>query len=450
MSKSVLVAVAVVALVSGCVSLTVPTSSPAPTAAPTVVPTPVLTAAPTPTSAPTASPEPSAAPTDQPTAEPTGQPSDFDDRDLLFNDDLTDPTGECAAPRGNAVPPDCFGVGEVTSTDPNTQANLHIGSVAYVDGALNFAVDNENGWMWSRRVVDAAHSTMRIAAEFIPASEGRFGLFCLSNDNDLWGAVVGTDGSWALGDLGENDAGTVGFNRLVEDQNAGLNVPIGESVPLAVECAGLITGGLRLTLSLDDTGPVAIYETNEGPDNFNMAAAYAEATGTATSVDVDDILVFGSGFADNQITDAAGDLMTHIPDDWQDQCYQSLRPPLFFGTAEAVVTCFLGTPGDDGAEIAEYASFLDADAMTDAYEDRVATFGPDEQADTCEEGSAERSYHFGAEGSPEVGRLMCGDQFRGARYDWTDIRLNILGTLVDFDGEYGKLWDDWQDAGPDL
>lgn len=439
MSKSVFAALAVVALVAGCVSVTGPTASPGVTVAPTVAPTgaptavPTATVAPTATTAPTA--EPTAAPTSLPTVEPTGQPAGFDERDMLFNDDLTDPSRQCATATGT-VPPGCFGIGEVTSPGG------HIGTVAYLGGRLNFAVDNVNGWMWSRREVGGPHSTMRIAAEFIPASAGRFGLFCNWNDDELWGAVVGTDGSWVLGDIGD-----IGINRLAEDQNAGLDVPIGESTPMAVECSGLITGGLRLTLWLEDTGPIAIYETDQGPDNFDRATAYAEATGTATSIDVENIIGFGSGFADDQITDAATELMTHIPEDWVDSCYQSLRPPLFFGTAEAVVTCFIGEPGDDGAEIAEYVAYLTPEAMNAAYQKRVTSFGTGDQADSCETGSGEHNYKIQ---SVPGGRLLCIEQFRGIRYDWTDDRLNILSSLVDFDGEYGKVWDDWQVGGPNL
>ena len=416
MLKSVLVALAALALVAGCVSVTGPTASPGATAAPTGAPTGAPTAPPTstasPSAAPTAQPTETAAPTD----EPTEQPSGVDTRDLLYEDNLDDPTGQCAAPTDpTTVPVGCFGVGEVTGTNPDTQEPIHIGDIAYLDEKLNVSVDLDNGWMWSRREVGGAHSTMRVAAEFIPAAAGRFGLFCNWNDKELWGAVVGTDGSWVLGDIGE-----FGINRLAEDLDARLDVRIGESVSMAIECAGLITGGLRLTLWLEDTGPVAIYETDQGPDNFDRTAVYAEAIGTPTTVDVESIFGFGSGFADDQITDAAAELMAHIPEEWADSCYQSLRPPLFFGTAEAVVTCFIGEPGDDGAEVAEYAAFLTPELMDAAYQRRVETFGTGNQADSCEEGAGERSYHFGSQDSPAVGRLLCDEQFRGIRYDWTD------------------------------
>lgn len=444
MSKSVFAVLCVTALVAGCVSVTGPTASPAltpaATVAPTALPTVPPTTAPTATLAPSPTADGTEGPTVPPTAAPTGVPSAFDTRDVLFNDDLTDADGHCMAAT-TATPTDCFGVGEVTGAN-----GTHIGSVSYQDGAFNFAVDIQNGWMWSRREVGGAHSTMRIAAEFIPATDGRFGLFCDSNDDELWGAVVGTDGSWVLGDIGET-----GINPLVTDENAGLPVPLGQSALMAVECAGLITGGLRLTLWMDRTGPVAIYETDHGPDNFDRAAAYAEATGTSTSIEVENIVAFGSGFDDNQVTDAAAELITHIPEDWVDSCYQSLRPPLFASVAEAVVTCFIGEPGDEGAEIAEYASYLSEEAMNAAYQQRVDTFGTGDQTDSCEEGSGERGYHFGSDDkAPEAGRLLCVDQFRGIRYDWTDNRLNILSALVDFDGDFSATFQNWVNGGPNV
>jgi hypothetical protein len=301
MSKSVLVALAVVTLLVGCVSVTVPTASPGVTAAPTLATTGAPTGAPSapPTAGPTATPSaapttgPTAAPTAGPTAVPSTDPSGFDIRDMIYHDEFTDPTGQCAVQTGTTVPAGCFGVGEVTSEDPDTHEITHIGAVSYTDSRLNFAVDLENGWMWSRREVGGAHSTMRIAAEIIPASAGRFGLFCDSNDDELWGALIGTDGSWVLGDIG-----STGINRLVEDLDAGLDVPIGEPTLMAIECAGLITGALRLTLWLEGSGPVAVYQqSNVGRrgEHRRVRQRLRRQPGHRCSIRVDDSYPAGLG-----------------------------------------------------------------------------------------------------------------------------------------------------------
>jgi hypothetical protein len=112
--------------------------------------------------------------------------------------------------------------------------------------------------------------------------------------------------------------------------------------------------------------------------------------------------------------------------------------------AEAVVTCFIRKPGANGAEIAEYASYLSADQMNAAYQQRIGVFGSG-AGGNCESSSGEQSYNISGE---ESGRLLCVEQFRGIRFDWTDTRLNILSSLVDFDGSYSDTLADWQVGGP--
>jgi hypothetical protein len=216
---------------------------------------------------------------------------------------------------------------------------------------------------------------------------------------------------------------------------------------MVVECTGLITGKLRITLWMEGTGPVATYETDAGPDTFNRVGAYAEARGAETYVSLANVLAFGAGGATNEISDATSELMTHIPADWLDSCYQSPRPPLLGHTAEAVVTCFLGKPGSKGAEIAEYASYLAADEMDAAYQARLGAFGSGDAGNSCDVGPTETTWNFG-EGTPDNGKLLCIDQFRGIRFDWTDTRLNILSSLVDFDGSYPDTYADWVNGGP--
>ena len=88
--------------------------------------------------------------------------------------------------------------------------------------------------------------------------------------------------------------------------------------------------------------------------------------------------------------------------------------------------------------------------MTAAYQSRIDAFGTgDGVATSCSIGSGEHAYNFGA-GTPDVGRLLCVNQFSGIRFDWTDTRLNILSTLVDFDASFGSTFADWADGGPNL
>ncbi|MEP7360226.1 MAG: hypothetical protein ABI744_01475 [Chloroflexota bacterium] len=432
MSKLPTALIAVVALVTGCVSITAPSAAPsvtpapatpAPTSTPSAAPTASPTASPVATVAPTPSATPSVAPTEGPTAVPTQAPSELDTRDLLFSDDMTDPSSGWA-------------VGQVTDSDAT------VGTISYAGDRLRLDVQNTTGWLATSRVLDGEQSTMRMAAQFVPQGPGRFGLLCDANDTDEWGALVDTDGSWFLGNLTN-----AGFDTKVKQEVSGLNIPINQSTLMAVECSGLATGKVRITLWLDGTGPVAVYETDAGPDTFNRAGIYAEALGAPTTIDVGDIITFGDSSDSGEMTDAGLDLMTHIPSDWVDSCYQSVRPPLYGRMAEAVVTCFMRKPGDNGAEIAEYASYLSPSEMDAAYQQRVSVFGSSAGTGSCEVGSSEQPYNIDG---VESGRLLCVDQFRGIRFDWTDTRLNILSSLVDFDSDYSATFADWRIGGPDL
>jgi hypothetical protein len=162
---------------------------------------------------------------------------------------------------------------------------------------------------------------------------------------------------------------------------------------------------------------------------------------------MDNVVAFGSGIADGSYSPEGEDLLAHVPEDWQPSCYPGLRPPYLAFTAEAVVTCFLSSTNADGAEIAEYASFSTAAEMQDAYQRRIDTFGTGDGISSCEFGSGEGSYTMGG---VDTGRTLCVEQFAGIRFDWTDTRLNILSTLIDFDGDYSATFDDWIIAGPGL
>lgn len=440
MSKWPLAALAVVALIAGCVNIASPSAGPsitpglatptppssiAPTATATAVPT--VTAAPTLTAAPTATAAPTPAPTDDP---------GFDQRDVDFLDDLSDPTGHCTtgpAQDPPFYPEDCFGVGTNDG-----------GSVAYTDGVLSFATSVDGAWLYSRRVADGPSATIRMIGDYYPTNEGRFGPVCASGDDTLFGAVVGTDGSWAFMKVGNN-----GAEELFGDDSAGLAVVAGQSNLVALECAGTATGAMRLTLWVGTSGPIGTWTQPNGPENFDRAGTYVDARGEGFSLEMDNVVLFGSGSADGSFSPAAEELLGHVPRDWQTSCYPGLRPPYLAETAEAVVTCLLSGSNADGAEMAEYASFASAADMETAYQDRIEAFGTGDGASSCGDGSGEHPYDIDG---TESGRLLCVDQFAGIRFDWTDTYtgLNILSTLIDFDGDYGATLDDWLVAGPDL
>jgi hypothetical protein len=436
MFRSPLIALVAAAIVAGCVNVAGPSgepsitpgvatptassaTTPAPTAAPSATVAPTLTAAPTPTTAPTPG--------------PTEDPG-FDQRDVEFIDDLEDPSGHCTTEPAQdppVYPEDCWGVGTNDG-----------GSAAYVDGALRLETSQTGAWLFSRRLADTASATMRVIGDFYPTNEGRFGPVCASGDERLFGAVVGTDGSWAFVKITDNVP-----EDLFGDPEAGLTVAAGGSNLVALECAGTSTGALRLTLWVGESGPVGTWTQPSGPENFDRAGTYVDALGDGFSVAMEDVILFGSGSADGSFSPAAEELLGHVPRDWQTSCYPGLRPPYLARTAEAVVTCFLSSSNADGAELAEYASYSSAADMDAAYQQRIESFGTGDDVSSCADSSGEGDYTIDGVTS---GRLLCVDQFAGIRFDWTDTRLNILSTLVDFDGDYEATFAEWQVGGPDL
>ena len=108
--------------------------------------------------------------------------------------------------------------------------------------------------------------------------------------------------------------------------------------------------------------------------------------------------------------------------------------------------CFLQQDGA-GVEIASYEVYASNEEMDDAYAERVATFGV-ESTGTCQEGPNETTWSIEGEGT--LGRVQCAPQLAGIRVDWTDDRLGILSSLIDFEGDYGLLYDTWLNAGPNM
>lgn len=426
MSRSLGV-VALMFSVAGCVGVAPPDESPSTTASPTPGITSVAapTEAPvTPSAAPT-SPPPTATPPAEPTATApqttdTPQPTavlGFDERDLLIQDDMTDP--------GSG-----WGVGDTGG-----------GSIAYVDGALQLDTSSTGSWIWSHRTTANVNGTLRVAGAFVASSDGTFGLMCSSGEEDLIGAVVDTDGGWSFVTVGAE-----GATELLGDADAGLDIPMGEQIPVVIECAGLASGKLRMQMWLA-TGLVGIYESDEEPQNFDGAAVYVQSDSDDFSVRAEEVFVFGVSGADGQPNADGLDLLTHVPAAWQDLCYQSPVPPPGGGLASANLVCFLGRAGDDGAEVVEYAAFASKQDMDAAYQGRVDNFGTGDGAASCAQGSGERAYTID---DVESGRVLCVPQVVGVRFDWTDDRLNILSSLVDLDGSHSDTFQDWAAGGPNL
>jgi hypothetical protein len=344
-------------------------------------------------------------------APPSGEPGT---RDLLFNDDMTDPTSGWDTFSGDFA------------------------TITYDTGVLAFRFSQNQAWASSPRNLDHAVSTLLVAADFMPDSDGIFGALCGESLSDTYyGAVVDTNGGLVFIQLAN---GTV--NVLDRHDDLGLDVTLNASNPMAVECNVDVINGLSIIAGLANTGPVAAYHDNGGdhPLSFDVAGLYAESSNDSYTLAVDVVQAVGVGDVGGSMSDGANILLQHIPDALQNNCYES---PQFSDAAEFKVTCIEQTSGK-GAEIARYEQFADNDAMNAAYQDLVDVFGV-ESTGSCQTGPNEADWTVNEQTG---GRVQCAPQGVGIRFDWTDDLTSILSALIDFQGSYESTYSQWQDAGP--
>jgi hypothetical protein len=441
--KSLSVAFAALFVVAGCVSVAPPPSSEpsvgasaapslgvttpvpaspaatsvAPSSAPSVlqsappVETPTAVASEEATVEPSVGPsEPAESPAQEPSSEPT---TGIQDRDQIFADDMSDPASGWQ------------------------QLNEDFATITYDTGMLAFRYNQQNAWAYTVRDLDAPQTTLLPAANFSPDSAGIFGLLCGdSASGRLYGAVVGTDASLVFVQI---DGDTI--NVLDRQNKLNLDVNVGDSNPMVMECHVDGSGALTMIVGLAGTGPIAAYRTDtDAPSSFDVMGLYGEASSDNFTLTVDLATLYGIGGADNTMSDGAQALLTHIPTDFQNNCWES---PQFADAADYKITCVPQTSGK-GAEVQRYEQYASKEAMDGDYQDLVSVFGVDSTG-TCESGPNETTWSVNDETG---GRVQCAPQKVGIRFDWTDDRMNILGGLMDFQGSYKDTYDQWVDAGP--
>ena len=413
-------------LLAGCVSVN--TSSTPPSAGPSfgittphpaspTLPTIVLTPAPVVTEAPTEPP-----PTEEPTAPPatqaptavataeTTEPPSSGSADVLFEDDMTDPTSG-------------WGTGDTALV-----------TTSYQGDALNMVVHTAGGAGYSPRDLGAEFGTLIAAGEFTAGADGAFGVLCGAAGPVFYGALVTTNGGLVMFSI-------VGGEVTVLDSinDIGLDVPVGEPTFFGLECSGTATGALRLVPVMSGTGPLAVYQSLEGPESFTGLALYGEAVDAEFSLDIGQAIAYGiAGSADGPTPEAA-DLLTHVPEPVNSSCIESPVTQ----TEVAVLHCYL-QPEGTGAELAEYQQFASNTDMDAAYQENVDRFGIESQG-SCETGPNETSWNVGG---VDGGRVQCAPQQVGIRFDWTDDALVIMASLFDFDADYQNTFDLWVNAGP--
>jgi hypothetical protein len=317
------------------------------------------------------------------------------------------------------------------------------GDVAYASGGLQLAADN-GAFLWSNRPTGRSSNVMVVAGQATPSSGGLFGLLCDAGEEHLVGAVLETTGEWYFVGI-DNTSSTPVVTTLAHSDAAAVDFPVNELATMALVCAGTSTGKLRMELWMAAEGTVATYESGDGPASFDGAAVYAEGTSDGYSALVSQVNVLAVGDGTGTMSASAQALLSHVPSDWQQDCFEEPVPAEYGTSEQTALSCFLGQQRA-GAEIAEYASYSSSADMLETYTDRMSLFPPDD-ADSCQDGSREAGYTIGSDPA-EAGRLLCTPQWAGIRFEWTDNKQLILSTLIDFDGDYGATYSDWQNAGP--
>lgn len=409
-------------LLIGCVSVSGPSTqpsvdrsfgvtTPAPVASATAGATNNATqlpaATPTPTAEPTATPSVDAtvAPT-EPAKSPGTQTND-----LVLFDDMDDP-----------------GTSGWGLTDTATT------TVSMEDGALRISLREQNGAAYSAHLLGAEYAVVLVAADFKPTADGAVGVLCSTADDVHYGAAYTTNGALVFFSI---EAGQVVVLDRINDVGSDLQVNV--SALFGLECTGTATGALRLVAVLPEVGPIGVYQSDQGPSTFNAIAVSGEAFEQEFSVDVEQAGAYGIAGSADGMTPEGEQLLTHVPPDWQQTCTES--PISEDGVA--IIHCYLQVEGV-GVELAQYQSFGSNELMDAAYQKAVDLYGV-ESSGSCESGPNETTWSIG---DNTFGRLQCAPQQVGIRFDWTDDRLAVLSTLIDFDGDYQNTYQTWLEAGP--
>ena len=293
-------------------------------------------------------------------------------------------------------------------------------------------------WEWTRRLTGSTDNATHVEGVYTPSGAGYFGLLCADNDDEMWGAIANADGAYSFIKLGATGATT-----LAQGQLDILRLDPGDISRIALDCAGTATGSFRMQLYSAGTNEGAQYAAapGEGPTAIDRVGIYAQSVDDPYSLIVDYLLAFG-GTGDTSPSPAEVELMSHVPVDWQPDCFESFASVYAVG-AQADILCQLF---DGRSDYAEYMSFDTKASMDGYFQYLVNKYAVAESGLNCDAGAHLGAYNIGGE---PAGRILCApDPLGGTRLFWTYDDLLILSDLDDNDGSYADMYADWLVAGP--
>ena len=368
-------------------------------------------------------PTPSAGPSSAPSA---GYGADT----LLFSDDFNDTSG-----------------GWDVATGPN-------GSVAYDSEKLAIDLTGDVSYLSTSGPIASTPWDVVLIEAKLTSTGGNgtnyVGMLCGTSAEDAAGAVVGTDGILAfIQRTGAN------YSALKAEQGALL---IQNDVPaqVALECAGMSTGSLRLRVSVNGA-PLAEYIGDAGPQNFQTVSVYVEGK-TGASFTLDDVSVFGGDAAGlpplptsapspTAAGPSSGDpaVLAHIPPAMNVACHEATT---FAGGEVASVQC---TPSSIDGYIV-YTLFDTEDSAMDAWFGNLDYFGEGVTGSDCAAGPCLVGWE-GTTGLVE-GRYFAnhydGIVPNGMIAYWFDASVMIQADIVANSGTFGDLYNLALQAGPTL
>ncbi len=332
------------------------------------------------------SPSATLPPTTAPVATPTA-PAAPVDPDLLF----TNPSIDAASGWG--------------------QLNVKKAAFDLSGGSLASTYEKKGSWAYAVRELAAPETVVRVGGAFTSSGLGYFGWLCGdSSSGRYYGAVPETDGSLVF-----IDGGYSGVEPLERYEDLGAPILAGTTTKLGIECA-VDHGTLWIQAFLGDGAPIAVHEEEvDDVAHFDVVGMYGEALEPGFAMTVRDVWARAAGGATGALPFDALPVADYAAPVAPDGCQQAPRA----GDEQIALECYIQDEGT-GPELLALATYPDAATMAGAY---AATSGS-----SCPGAPAPAPWSRGS--------TRCVAQDVGIRLEWTDSTLNLVASMIDFDGDF--------------
>jgi hypothetical protein len=268
---------------------------------------------------------------------------------------------------------------------------------------------------------------VRVVGDFTSSGLGYIGWLCGDSvTGRYYGVAPETDGSVVFIDGGYDGVEPLERYDALDEPTAN-----GAKTTMGLECF-VDHGTVWLEEFLNDGTTVALHagEASE-VTRFDVVGAYGEALEPGFTMSVTNVTAVGSGGATGALPLDVAHLIDQVPEAYRVAC---TRPPSLVDRANPSARCFVQDEGD-GAEVVDVSQFADREAMNAAFDAQLgsAPSGP------CATPAAQSTWST-ATGN---GRYGCKSLPFGMSLVWTDEATNVLGSVVDLEGDYSKTFAQW-------